>query len=115
VQREIERNLEDLIKAVQEERGRRLKEQTPQDPMDGPPPPPGKQPLVPPIAELRMLLNLQNRVNERTKAFDAVRKAADLSDAEKVQLQVIGDREGKVEELARKIAEKVRQDERRGR
>ncbi|MBL8726206.1 MAG: hypothetical protein JNK49_19325 [Planctomycetes bacterium] len=70
----------------------------------------GQPPLVPISAELKMLRYLQERVNKSTKEFDG--KAAELkaSDDGRAQSDVLASKQGRVQELMRKLAAKLDRD-----
>jgi myosin heavy subunit len=70
----------------------------------------GQPPLVPISAELKMLRYLQERVNKSTKEFDA--KAAEVkgNDDGRAQSDVLASKQGRVQELMRKLAAKLDRD-----
>jgi hypothetical protein len=94
--------LEALKKAQQE-----LRQQPPSPPGAGGQPP--DQKLLDEIAELKMLRNLQVRVNERTKRNGAqIKDKAEQVDEGQIQIKVelkdLANRQVKIEEMARDIA-----------
>ncbi|MHC4916878.1 MAG: hypothetical protein ACYTGB_15455, partial [Planctomycetota bacterium] len=71
VERDVKRNLEELIAALKEERSKSEKKPPKGPPPDGGSPPPGgKPPLVPPLAELKMIRSMQTKVNRKTAWVD---------------------------------------------
>jgi hypothetical protein len=71
VEKDVKRNLEELIAALKEERKKTDGKKPPASPPgNGPPPPAGKPPLVPPLAELKMIRTMQEKVNRKTAWVD---------------------------------------------
>ncbi|MCC7063164.1 MAG: hypothetical protein IT456_10195 [Planctomycetes bacterium] len=64
----------------------------------------GQPPLVPMSAELKMLKYLQERVNKSTKEYDARPAEAKAGDAAKTDAEKLSSKQGRVQELMRKLA-----------
>ncbi len=68
----------------------------------------GKQPLVPPVAELKLLLELQLQVNRRTAVVARQVEGGGLPAAEAEDThRNLAERQGKVEDMTRKVAERM--------
>jgi CHASE3 domain sensor protein len=68
-----------------------------------------KEPLVPPLAELKMLKMLQVDVHQRTKVVDAGRaKRTNLTETEKVEIKTVSDRQKKVADMATELNEMIK-------
>jgi hypothetical protein len=65
-----------------------------------------KDPLVPPIAELKLLLSMQKDVNDRTEVIDqnAQKVTQENLDGQK---KLLGDKEGVISDMTKKINEKL--------
>ncbi len=100
VQGEIEAALEDILKALEQAQ----RTPPPPNPNQGRGSKSGAGPLLPLSSELKMVRALQQRVNERTKAFDLKRKPeAELGPEERLQLGVTQKKQGQVESMLRKL------------
>jgi hypothetical protein len=110
LQKEIERTLEQLIEVIKKE----IEEQEGggggggggggQDE--------NGEPLLPPTAELKMIRELQLRVNELTREFDLERIEAeggreDLTTEQRQACEHIGQKQGRVAELTRALHERL--------
>ncbi len=111
-QEEIEHTLEELLESVHEELSK--------GPGKGsgggggqPGGGQGKQPLIPPIAELRMLRMKQLRVNRNTKQLAEMVSAGTLPDNKQAaEYKKLAGRQGQVLSLVRSIREKLQKDDR---
>lgn len=109
VQKGIEKSLEELVDALQQEMRRRKKQ-------GGSPPPGGggggggpPPPLVPPVAELKMLRSLQNRINNRTLVLDAGGRSGEISKAElQIQHKIIAERELRLVKTTQELDQKLK-------
>ncbi len=107
IQGEIEAALEDILHALEVAQ----KSPPPPNPGQGRGSKSGAGPLLPLSSELKMVRALQARVNERTRAFDAVRKpAGELAPEEKIQLNAIAKKQKDVEGMLRKLREAAGED-----
>jgi hypothetical protein len=106
IQKEIEDRLQEMVDALQKELSdRRQKDQQ----KDGKSPPGGKQPLVPPIAELKMLRSLQVQINNRTVLLNQAGQANQATpEALKLQHKVLSDRQNTVSKMTRDLAETLK-------
>jgi hypothetical protein len=107
VQSSIEKNLEDLIEALKNERTRPKKGGSGGGGGGG-----GgdKQPLVPPIAELKMLKMLQTNLYQRTRLIDAVRAGKPrLSETELKEVATLSERQKKAAVMTEELKEKLQQ------
>jgi hypothetical protein len=69
----------------------------------------GSSPLVPMVAELKMLRSLQLQVNRRTEELDAQNRAGKVDEViGRNQHTLLGDRQAKVAKLARELDAKMR-------
>ena len=109
IQDDIIKNLLELIDALQKEISRRNSEGD-QPPGDGDP---GPSPLVPPVAELKLLRALQKRINERTVQLDAQKTTDGQAEMRRLQHKLLSDRQAHVAKLARRIAQMIKQAKRR--
>ena len=104
IQKDIENNLEDMIAALQKEMRRRKKQPGGGGGGGGG----GKAPLVPPVAELKMLRTLQKQVNGRTIRLDGQVQARAVSETEsQVQHRILGDRQGRLAEMTKTLGQKL--------
>ncbi|HYG74543.1 MAG TPA: hypothetical protein VEK08_06020 [Planctomycetota bacterium] len=106
MQEDVIRNLGDLIEALRKER------QNPQQGGGGGGGGGGKQPLVPPLAELKMLRIMQRNVNGQTKKIDEeVSKAKDsrkeLTKDQKDRLRRAAVKEGEIARVTKRIADEL--------
>lgn len=67
----------------------------------------GQPQLVPISAELKMIRFLQERVNKRTKDLDGIPAALKETDDAKAEAAELSSRQGKVQDLTRKLANKL--------
>jgi hypothetical protein len=109
VERDVKRQLEELIAALKKERQKAAKRppEPPRPPGSGNPPPPGKPPLVPPLAELKMLRILQAQVNRRTKWVDrmvARRPDRKLTSTLRRYLERTAQKQGDIARLTQELA-----------
>ncbi len=107
IQTEIERNLQEMIDALKKELSKRRREGggggMPGGGMAG-----GKQPLVPPAAELKLLRALQIQINRRTVVLaDQKAKQAMPEPDVKAQHKKLAEREKRVETMTRQIAKRM--------
>ena len=108
LQKGIENNLEELIKALKKESRRRKKKRGGRSGGGGGGGGGGKQPLVPPVAELKMLRALQVQINKRTIMLDAAKQKGELSKAElKAQHEILAKRQEKLIKLTQALKEKL--------
>jgi hypothetical protein len=107
VQTEIERNLQAMIDSIKETlMDRREKKKSGGGGGGGGGG--GKQPLVPPIAELKMLRMMQLQINSRTNVLDQQAAAKALpKDQVDQQAKELSDREARVKKLADETAAKL--------
>jgi len=105
IQKEIEDRLQEMIDALQKEMSdRRQKDQQGKGQGKG-----QKQPLVPPIAELKMLRSLQVQINNRTVLLAETSKANQAApDVIKLQHKVLSDRQNTVGKMTRDLAETLK-------
>ena len=104
IQKEIEERLEEMIEALQMELANR-QDQADQGESD----PNQRQPLVSPLAELKMLRALQAHINQRTLLLDKTRQAGQApKDVIEVQHKVLSDRQDKVGKMTRDLAETLK-------
>jgi hypothetical protein len=105
VQTEIEKNLGAMIDSIKESLlDRREKKKSGGGGGGGG----GKQPLVPPIAELKMLRMMQLQINSRTSVLDQQAAAKALpKDQLDQQAKELAEREAKVQKLAKETADKI--------
>jgi hypothetical protein len=77
----------------------------------------GKPPLVPPIAQLKLLKAMQLVVNDQTKAVDGDLKTA-TTDADKnefrTQAQKLGEKEGRIHDMSQDIVNQLLQNQQQG-
>lgn len=97
VQREIETALEDLLESLK---------QAQKDGEGGGGGGGGKQPLLRKSAELKMLRASQQRVNRRTRQFEAIRGESPLDPALESEIKNIGQRQAEITEMAEQVMEK---------
>ena len=103
VQGEVERNLDEMIKALQQEAQRRKKKGGGGGGGGGG----GKAPLVPPVAELKMLRTLQLQINNRTLLVAAQKAAKSLpEDLVKSQHEKLANSQLKVQKIANDLQKK---------
>ena len=107
IQKEIEDRLQEMIDALQKEMSDRRQKDQQKDKNQGKP---QKQPLVPPIAELKMLRSLQVQINGRTVLLNQAGQASQASpEALKLQHKVLSDRQNTVSKMTRDLAETLKQ------
>jgi len=109
IQQEVIRNLGDLIEALRKERQNPQQGGQGQGQGGGG----GKQPLVPPLAELKMLRIMQRYVNNSTKKVDdevsAIKKEnKDLSRDQRDRLRRAGVKEGEIWRMTKKMADDLK-------
>ena len=104
VQKDIEKNLQDMIDALRQEmRRRRHQGSGPGSGGGG-----GAAPLVPPVAELKMLRTLQKQINARTIGLDAQARSGELAEVEsRVQHKILAERQGKLVKMTKALDEKL--------
>ena len=102
IEQDIIAALEETIKALQKAQ----QDQKAGKPQKGQPMPPGEEPLVDKIAELKMIRALQMRINTRTKRYSKLLESdteqtnrPDILDA----LQRLGEREDRVHQVTHDI------------
>jgi len=104
IQKEIEKNLEAMIASLRQE-VRRRRAGGGRCPGGGG----GKGPLIPMVAELKMLRALQMQINERTLTLDAQRRDRALAEVElRLQHRILADREGRLAEMTKELGKKLR-------
>lgn len=109
IQEDVIRKLGDLIEALRKERTKPQQQQQGGGGGGGG----GKQPLVPPLAELKMLMIMQKQVNLQTKKIDDdVSKArkegkTDLSKDQRDKLRRAAVKEGEISRITNKIADEL--------
>ena len=107
VEKDVVRKFEELIDALKKERDRRDKDKK-KGGGGGGGGGGGKQPLVPPLAELKMIRKMQGDVNEKTKSVDeAVSKAASkkLTEEWKALLERAAQKQGDVAKVTKDLAD----------
>lgn len=68
--------------------------------------------MVPRSAELKLIQKLQKRVYKRTKSYDtAVPKQVRVTDEARTEALEISRKQGKVEDLTRKLANKINKEQ----
>ena len=92
LQREIEASIEEILHALEVAQ----KSPPPPSPNQGRNSKSGASPLLPISSELKMARSLQNRVNERTRAFD-LRRDDELGPEAKIQLNAVAKKQKEVE------------------
>ncbi len=106
IQAQIERDLEDLTNSVREELAkhrRRGKSGGGGKGGGG-----GKSPLVSALAELKMLANMQRRINDRTVLLEKQKGGQNVSKTDlRDQHEKLSDRQEKLEKLTRDFARKI--------
>lgn len=103
VQKEIAEALDQLVGALQKEMGRR--DQTGGGGGGGGS---GQEPLVPLMAELKMLRAMQTQVNGRTKALNRRRTTGGITEkVSRTQHKLLGDRQARIGRLTRELSEKT--------
>jgi len=108
IQRQIEERLQELIDALATELARRQEENQQGGGRGGQ----GRQPLVPPLAELKMLRTLQTQINKRTALLDETKRSGQVpAETIDVQHKVLADRQGAVGKMTRDLAETLRRRE----
>jgi hypothetical protein len=105
LQIEIERTLEDLIKALEKAMKQQQQQGKPQQgkPQQGKPKNP---PLVPDSAELKLLKAAQMRVNRRTTSFDKNRPQGPIEPAFEKEVDNIAKRQGEVSKMTQDMIER---------
>ncbi|HEY3319361.1 MAG TPA: hypothetical protein VGP72_02655 [Planctomycetota bacterium] len=108
IEDDVIRNLADLIEALRKERQEQQKQQGGGGGGGGG----GKQPLVPPLAELKMLRIMQRNVNSQTKKIDdEVNKTKaeqkDLNKDQKDRLRRSAVKEGEIARITKRIADEL--------
>ena len=112
VQSEIENNLLSLVDAIRKTLADlRRKQQGGNGPGQGQGQGGGKQPLVPPIAELKILLQYQKNVNETTQLVDKLAEASGQKDAHAGQTKALSQEQASVRELTQKLIDKMNEQE----
>lgn len=102
-QENIEADLRALLSAVRDELSRRRKQGG-----GGQCPGGGQSPLIPPLAELRMLRLLQLRIAARTDALAEAGETGEMSrDATAAEHAELAERQRRVREMARQVAESM--------
>ena len=106
VQKGIEKSLEELVDALQKEKSRRKKKKG----SGGKGESGGKKPpLVPPVAELKMLRSLQVQINKRTLVLDASDRSGETSTTElKLQHKIVAKRQSRVAKTTTELNEKIK-------
>jgi hypothetical protein len=101
LQKEVIRDMERLLQALKNELAKKDQEQEP-----GPPGPPSKPRLVPVVAELRMLKDMQVEVNRGTRDLEDLKKASDgkLSEAWQKTLDRLLQKQGSVSRMTGDLA-----------
>jgi len=108
VQADVERSLIEMIDALRKEQSRRRKQQQ-QAGGGGGGGGGGKQPLVPPVAELKMLRSLQKQILSRTVVLDEQKSKNVLpGDQVKRQHDLLAERESKVKNMTSELNEKLK-------
>ncbi|MHC4986291.1 MAG: hypothetical protein ACYTFO_09075, partial [Planctomycetota bacterium] len=104
IQGDVEEMLAELIASIREELAERRQQQGgPQQPGEGPPPP---QPLVPPVAELKMLWRMQQRIAAKTIELDE--QSGELTDEQaEVRHRHLADRQQELERITRELQESL--------
>ncbi len=107
VQKGIEKNLEELVDALQKEQRRRKKKKKGGGGGGGG----GKKPpLVPPVAELKMLRSLQVQINKRTLVLDASGRSDEASGTElKLQHKIVAKKQSRVTKTTQELDRKLKQ------
>lgn len=106
LERAIEENLEDMIRAIQQEQHRRDEEEQDDD-GDGDGDGDGDdQPLIPLSAELKMLRALQLRINHRTVQVDRARDQLDEAEFAE-QTDKLASRQARVSGLTKELSAKL--------
>lgn len=107
IQEDILKQLSDLIDALRKERNRKQQQQQQGGGGGG-----GGGPLVPPLAELKMLQIMQKDVNRRTQRIDqavAQSEEKDLTATQKDELRRMAQKEGKIAGLTKELANSLEQ------
>ena len=113
VEHDIERSLKDMLEALRKEQGRRRKKKKSGGGKGGGGG--GKQPLVPPVAELRMLKILQVQILGRTALLSKqVAKKKSPPDQIKQQHKTLSERQGKVKTMTKTLGDKLKAGQRPG-
>lgn len=103
IQKEIEKNLEEMIEALQKEIRRRKGGGGSGRGGGG-----GKPPLVPPVAELKMLRTLQRQINRRTLTLDAAKRGGSAAGIDMRLLhKIVSDREKRLADMTKTLNEKT--------
>jgi uncharacterized protein YjbJ (UPF0337 family) len=100
-QQEIEKTLEELIAALEKAQDQ---QQAQNEPKEGQPGQQGKEPLLPPSAELKLLRLAQLRVNRLTTDFDQNRAGKEIDDGMRKELRKMAMRQLKLGIMAEEIA-----------
>lgn len=109
VQEQIAQTLSELIEALEREIRRREQEVPPPLPEAGQPGPAAPPPLVPPVAELKMLRTLQQHIHDRTATLDGqVRDGQVDPTAARLQHKLLSDRQARLADLTRELAQRMR-------
>ena len=107
IQNEIDKNLEDMIAALRKEM-RRRKQEGGKSPGGGGGGGGGKAPLIPPVAELKMLRTLQLQINNRTLTLDAQKRAGHASGIDtRLQHKIVSGREAKLAKMTETLKKKT--------
>jgi len=112
LERDVLERMEDLRKALDRELKRRDKKKEEQQQQGQQQQQQGKQPLVPPLAELKMLRGMQEDVNKRTRnLYNALRDAKDgkLNRVQQRLLSRLTDGQGNIRELLQELNENLSQ------
>ena len=101
IQKEIETTLEEILAAIEQAQ----KNPPPPNPNQGRDSKNGTSPLLPASAELKMILSMQIRVNERTEVFERERSRDQLSLEEQRHAKQISASQRETRDLMRKISQ----------
>jgi uncharacterized protein DUF4175 len=109
IQAEIERSLEEMIDAIRKELSNRRKQGSSPSGGGGGGGAGGKRPLIPPVAELKMLRAMQLQVNRRTKLL-AEEKSRGTTSPEQLarEHKSLAGREDKVRSLTLEVARRMK-------
>ncbi|MFP4104905.1 MAG: hypothetical protein ACLFVU_02350 [Phycisphaerae bacterium] len=109
IQKEIERNLQEMIDAIRKELAERKQKKKGGGAGQGQGGGGGKKPLVPPVAELKMLRALQLQINSRTRILNVQQTAGNLPNPEaKKQHEALAEKEKVVKGMAEKVAKNLK-------
>jgi hypothetical protein len=109
IQSDIENTLEKMLAAIREKLAQIHRPQKPRRPNANPntQPPPMKEPFIPPLAELKLLLTLQKDVNGRTELLDKQANSGTPKDDLAGQNKVLAHREAVIRDMTQKIADMI--------